>query len=189
MQSRVASRGEMSGPGGRMIVLGVVLLVLSVGTLVWSNASEWIHRAQEPAAPPTETLPAHFNLVTPAAVRPTRRSRDTRRTAILSHARCWPGWLAWVAASPALSPGLALARVAPDPDDSDRRRTPGSLTACASYGPLRLDAHPAYRRRRRHGRRGRHRRLLRCALVRHRPPCRFGEPRASRATASSTGTC
>ena len=59
----------MNGPGGRFIMLGVVLLVLGVGTLVWSNAGEWVHRAQQPVGPPTEALPAHFNLVPPAAVR------------------------------------------------------------------------------------------------------------------------
>jgi len=61
----------MAGQGSRLIFLGVLLLALSVGSLVWSNASVWLHQTQRTAAPPTEALPARFNLVTPSAVRAT----------------------------------------------------------------------------------------------------------------------
>ena len=61
----------MAGPGSRLIFIGVLLFALSVGTLVWSSASEWLHQSQRPAAPRTESLPERFNLVTPAVVRAT----------------------------------------------------------------------------------------------------------------------
>ena len=61
----------MNARGSRFILIGVLLLVLSVGTLVWSNVGEWLHQAQRPAAPPTESLSERFNVVTPPAARTT----------------------------------------------------------------------------------------------------------------------
>jgi hypothetical protein len=52
-------------------MIGVLLLVLSIGTLVGSNAAEWLHEVRQSGAPPTEVLPERFNLITPPAVRAT----------------------------------------------------------------------------------------------------------------------
>jgi hypothetical protein len=70
-QSSLATADRRLGwrtPGSRLMLAGVVFFGLSIGTLVWSDASAWLHDRQRPGAQPTETLPERFDLAQPPAV-------------------------------------------------------------------------------------------------------------------------
>ena len=56
----------MTGAGSRLFILGVLLLALSAGTLVWSSASDWLHGAASAGAPAGDMLPTTFDRSTRA---------------------------------------------------------------------------------------------------------------------------
>jgi hypothetical protein len=62
---RLAGR---TAPGSRLMLAGVVFFSLSIGTLVWSEASEWLHHRLQQGVQPTEPVPDRFDLARPPAL-------------------------------------------------------------------------------------------------------------------------